>query len=107
MPCSPAQVAPVVLEEPYQNGGIGEVLSGVAERLVRQRRRHAVEGVDEDVARILVRDLVIAELERRDAAADADIEPAMAEMVENADLLGEPQRRIERKEINERPEPDP
>src|SRR5207249_10154768 len=56
----------------------------IAERVVRQRRRHAVESVDEDVARILVRDLVIAELERRDAAADADVEPPVAEMIEDA-----------------------
>ncbi len=66
---------------------------------------HAVERVDEDLARIRVRDLVIAELERRDAAADADLEPAVAEVVEDADLLGQPQRRIERQQIDERPEP--
>src|SRR5207249_4243902 len=78
----------------------------IAERVVRQRRRHAVESVDEDVARILVRDLVIAELERRDAAADADVEPPVAEMIEDADLLREPQRRIEWQEIDQRAEPD-
>jgi hypothetical protein len=27
-------------------------------------------------------------------------------MIENADFLGQPQRRVEREEINERPEPD-
>ena len=52
-----------------------------------------------------MRDLVIAELERRHAAADADLEPAVAQMIEDADLLGQPQRRIERQQIDQRPEP--
>src|SRR6185369_16422066 len=82
------------------------VLARVAEHVARERGRHAVEGVDEDVARIRVRHLVIAKLERRDAAADADLKTPVAEMVKNADLLREPQRRIERQQIDEWPEPD-
>jgi hypothetical protein len=52
-----------------------------------------------------VGDLVVAELERRHAAADTDLEPAVAEVIEDDDLLGEPQWRIERQQINQRPEP--
>ena len=74
-----------------------------AKRCAARDRRQAVEGVDEDVARIRVHHLVIAELERRDAAADTDVEPPVAEMVEDAYLFRKPQRRIERQEIDKRP----
>ena len=47
-----------------------------------------------------------SQLERRDAAADADLEPAVAQMVEHADLLDEAQRRVERQQIDQRPEVD-
>ncbi len=50
-------------------------------------------------------DLVILELERRHAAADADLEPAIAQVIEHADLLDQPQRRIERQQIDQRTEP--
>ena len=52
-------------------------------------------------------DAVIAELDRRDAAADAELEPAAAHLVEHADLFGQPQRMIERKHIDQRPEAQP
>ena len=53
MPCSPAQVAPIVFDEPYQNGGCGccsgrigigtsrivEILAVIAELVVGQRLR--------------------------------------------------------------------
>ena len=50
------------------------VLALVGERVGRQAGADAVEGVDENVARLVVRDLVVLQLERRDAAADADLE---------------------------------
>ena len=52
-------------------------------------------------------DLVILQLERRHAAADADFEPAVAQVIEHADFLDQPQRRIERKQVDQRPEPHP
>ena len=51
--------------------------------------------------------LVIFHLVGRYAAADADIEPAVAEMIEHADFLDQPQRRIKRQQIDERPEAHP
>jgi hypothetical protein len=44
---------------------------GITERVGGQADAEAFEGVDEDLARILVLDLVVLELERRHAAADA------------------------------------
>jgi acetaldehyde dehydrogenase (acetylating) len=79
--------------------------TAVAERVDGQRRMKAVIGIDKNIARLLVRDLVIAELERRHAAPDAHIEAAVAQVIEDADLLGQPQRRIQRQQIDERPEP--
>ena len=90
----------------HRHVGILIMLAGIAERVVGQRRDHAVVGVDEDVARILRGDLVIAELERRHAAPDADLHAAVAQVIEDADLFGETQRRIERQEIDQRSEPD-
>ena len=89
----------------YRHVLVDEVLAPVGERVGRQAGADAVERVDEDVARVVVRDLVESELVGRDAAADADLEPAVAEMVEHADFLDHAQRRIERQQIDQRPEP--
>ena len=43
-------------------------------------------------------------LERRHAAADAELEPPAAQLVEHADFLDQPQRMIERQQINQRAE---
>src|SRR6266508_1477846 len=55
MPCSPAQVAPVVLEEPYQKAGCGccsglVILAGIIEAVGSQACTDAVECIDEDSA---------------------------------------------------------
>jgi hypothetical protein len=52
-----------------------------------------------------VRHLVESEFVGRDAAADADLEPAVAEVVEHADFLDQAQRRIKRQQIDQRPKP--
>ena len=44
---------------------------------------------------------------RRDALADAELEPPAAHLVEHADFFGEPQRMIERERVDERPEAEP
>jgi hypothetical protein len=54
-----------------------------------------------------VRDIVKFELVGRHAAADADIEPAMAQMIEHADFLDQSQRRIERQQVHHRTESKP
>src|SRR5215831_4112318 len=76
-----------------------------AERVRPQARADAVERIDEDRARFLVIDLVILELERRYAAADSHFHASVTEMVENANLLDQAQRRVEREEVNQRTEP--
>ena len=86
---------------------VGVVLARIAELVVGQRRGQAVERVDEDVARFRRGDLVIGELIGRHAAPDADLEPAVAQVIEDADLLGEPQRRNERQQIDQRADPHP
>ena len=58
--------------------------------LVRQAGEQAIERIDEHGARGLGIDLVVIELERRHAAPDADLEPPVAEMIEDRDLLDEP-----------------
>ena len=86
---------------------IVEVRAGVAERVADQTGPDAGVGVRENLAGLLVIDLVIVEFEWRHPAADPHFQPAMAQMIEHADFLDQPQRRIERKEIDERTEPDP
>ncbi len=52
-------------------------------------------------------DLVEAEFVGRYATSDADVEPAMAQVIEHANFLDHAQRRVERQQIDERPEPQP
>ncbi len=58
----------------------------------------------EHLVGILEVDAVVADLDRRNALADAEQETAAAHLVEHADFLGQPQRMIERQRINQRPE---
>jgi hypothetical protein len=83
------------------------VLSFIAELVVRERRVHGVVGIDEDVAGFGGRHLVVGKLVRRDAAPDADLHPAVAQMIEDADFLRQPQRRDERQQIDQRADPHP
>jgi hypothetical protein len=48
-----------------------------------------------------------ADLDRRHAAPDAHLQAPAAHLVEHADLLDQPQRVVERQEIDQRPEPEP
>ena len=104
---------------PYQSGGCGccsgfehdghvcELVICAAERefvsgehllddleffLIARRRRARIEPVE-------------AGFDRRDAAADAHLEPAAAEIVEHRDLFGDADRMIERQQIHERAQP--
>ena len=67
---------------------VAVVLAFVEKAIRRQTGANALESVDEDVARTIVINLVIFHLVGRYAAADADIEPAVAEMIEHANFLG-------------------
>ena len=66
-----------------------------------QRFLEAVIGVEEDLAGFLMIDLVEIELERRHAAPHPQLEPPLAQVIEHTDLLGEPERRIERQQIDQ------
>jgi hypothetical protein len=81
------------------------VLALVGERIGGQTGTDAGESVEENIARIVVLDLVVLELVGRHAAADADVEPAIAQVIEHADFLDQAQRRIERQQINQRAKP--
>ena len=65
-----------------------------------------VEGVLEVLRRLLEIHAIGGELGRRDAAPDADIEPAAAQMIEHAQLFVEPQRMVERQQEQQGTEPD-
>ena len=83
-----------LLQRPQGNRHVFElvVLAGIVERVGGQPGGDAVERVDEDIARFFVIDLVIFELKWRHAAAHAYFHPPMAEVVEDANLLDQPQR---------------
>jgi hypothetical protein len=49
-------------------------------------------------------DAIISDFVGRDAAADAELEPAAAELVEHADLFEEAQRVMQRQRVDQRPE---
>ena len=84
---------------------VGEVRPAIGERVRYEPGADAVERIDEDVARLLMLDLVIFQLERRYSAADAHFEATMAQVIEHADLLDQAQRRVEREQIDQRTEP--
>ena len=71
---------------------VGEVLAFIGQRIGGQAGADALEGIEENIARAVVFDLVIFQLIGRHSAADADIEAAVAEMIEHADFLDQPER---------------
>jgi acetaldehyde dehydrogenase (acetylating) len=83
---------------------VGEVIARIVQHIGPQARTDALECVDENLPRLIVFDLVIFELIGRHAAADADIEPAVTEVIDDGDFLDQPQRRVKRQQIDERPQ---
>src|SRR5262249_25886499 len=81
-----------------------EVAAGIAELIGGQPGADAVERVDENLARIVVLDLVIFQFEGRHAAADSYFQPSVAEMIEDTNLLDQAQRRVEREQVDQRAE---
>ena len=70
------------------------------------RQRLHDDGIGLDIHRLrLVRiDAEIVQLMRRRAAADADLDPALAQMIQHADFFGEPQRMMRRQHVDQRAE---
>src|SRR5579883_3635247 len=58
----------------------------------------------ENIARLVKRDAMQTELERRHAASDANLETSAAQVVEHADLFDQPQRLVKRQQVNQRTE---
>src|SRR5579885_3478900 len=84
-----------------------EVLTAERKPLVAESAMQHLECFLEDVACVIERDAMESELERRDSSADADLEPAAAQMVEHANLFDQAQRLIERQQVNQRAEMQP
>jgi len=77
------------------------------EPLLRERKLDHRERLLIDALRFFHILAVEHELDRRAPAADADLEPALAQMIEHRNLFGETQRVIERQEIDQRTEAQP
>src|SRR6202022_152769 len=71
---------------------------------LRQRLLDDVVSLDIHRRRLLRVDAEILQFVPGCAAADTDVEPAIAEMVEHADFLGEPQRMMGGQYVNQRTE---
>ena len=82
------------------------VLAREIDLVLRQRLHDDLIGLDIDRRRQIGVDAEIVQLMRRGAAADADLEPAMAQMIEHTDFFGEPQRMMRRQHIDQRAEAD-
>ena len=76
----------------------------MVEGVAAERGQDHLERFLVDLAHLGVGDAEMAELEIGDAAPDAELEPAPPEMVEHADLFHQPDRVVERQDVDQRPE---
>src|SRR5262249_36679031 len=83
-----------------------EAIAAVVDALLRETLVEHVQNMLVVGARLLEIDAVGVELHRRDAAPHADVEAAAAEVIEHAQLLQQPQRMVERQQIEQRAEAD-
>src|SRR5262249_37335691 len=72
-----------------------------------QAFKNEVERLGIDILRLRWVLPVVNELLRHRAAAEADLEPPAAQLIEHADLLDHPQRVIERQRVDQRTEAQP
>src|SRR5258705_10113318 len=77
------------------------VLAAEADASRAQRLHHDLVGLEVHRLRLRRIDAERGDLERGHAAADAELEPPSAQVVESADLLGEAQGVVERQRIDE------
>ncbi len=63
-----------------------------------------LDGLGVDLLRVFGLLAIKGEFDRRRAAAEADLQPAAAELVEHADFLDHPQRMMQRHRVDQRPE---
>src|SRR5205823_3752696 len=71
---------------------------------ILQAAHQHVERLDEHLPELVGIDAVVADLDRRNALADAKLEAPAAHLVEYADFLDQPDRVIERQRVDERAE---
>jgi hypothetical protein len=111
-PLRAAASAPSGVAVPAQNGGCGfwklDRHVDIAIELAVKRQRALGECLPQYLQRFEIHllsvigiDPVVGGLDRRDAAADAQLEAAPAELVEHADLLDHSQGVVERKRVDE------
>ncbi len=86
---------------------VGEVLAGEIDHVPGERLHEHVVGLDIHRRRKVVIDAEIIELMWRGAAADADLEASAAEVIEHADLFGEPERVMRGQHIDQRAQTNP
>jgi hypothetical protein len=90
--------------ELHRHVGIVVELAVKRERAAGQRLAHDLQRFEIHLLPMVGIDPEISGLDRRDAAADAELEAPPAQRVEHADLLDQAQRVMERKRVDQRTE---
>src|SRR5216683_2241545 len=87
------------------DGGVGEAieLAFVAEGLALPRREDDLQRFEEASLTLFVGDAERVVGPRASAAANAEVEPSVAQMIERGDLAGDAERVVQRKKLNRRP----
>src|SRR5262245_40638350 len=74
----------------------GKSLALEVENLLRQAFEHELDGLAVDLLRLVRIGAVVLDLDRHGAAAEADLEPTAAQVIEHADFFEQPQRMVQR-----------
>ncbi len=85
----------------------GEMLALEIEHLLGEALQHDLDCFRVDLLRGRRIGAVIFEFDRHRAAAEADLQPAAAHLIEHADFLDQPQRVVQRHRPDQRAEPKP
>ena len=85
----------------HRKAGVAVPLARVVQGLVSERGEDDLERLLVDLPHLGMGDAEMAELEERDAAPHAELEPAPPEMVQHADFLRQPDRVVEREDVDQ------
>ena len=72
----------------------------MGQMILRQALAQHLQCLGVHMKRLLVIDAVKPGLNGRSTASDADLEPAAAQLIEHADFLDQPQRRVQRQHVD-------